>query len=66
MVPLAKAANKTNIKRSHSNLIVPLSWSPFLYMLMENGHNLAILAPRIGWPHAHAFCMLLKILHVYP
>ena len=45
MVPLAKLADETRSKEEPSRSKVSVLWSPFLYMLIENGHNLAILAP---------------------
>ena len=45
MVPLAKPANETRIEEEPYKSKVSSFWLPFLYMLIENGHNLAILAP---------------------
>ena len=43
MVPLAKTADKTWSEEEPSKSKVSSLWLLFLYMLIENGHNLAIL-----------------------
>ena len=45
MLPLAKPVNKTGSEEEPSRSKLSSLWLPFLYMLIENGHNLAILAP---------------------
>ena len=44
MVPLAKSANETQSEEEPCKSRVSSLWSPFLYMLIKNGHNLTILA----------------------
>ena len=45
MVPLAKAADATRSEKEPYKSKFSSFWSPFLYILIENDHNLAILAP---------------------
>ena len=45
MVLLAKPADGTQSEKETSKSKVSSLWSPFLYMLIENGHNFTILAP---------------------
>ena len=45
MVPMAKPANKIESEKESSKSKVFSLWSLFPYMLIENGHNLDILAP---------------------
>ena len=45
MVPLVKAADETRSEEETSKSKLSSFWTSFLYMLIENSHNLAILAP---------------------
>ena len=42
---LAKAVNETENEEEPSKCKIPLFWLPFLYMLIENSHNLIVPAP---------------------
>ena len=57
MVLLAKPADGTRSEKETSKSKVSSLWSPFPYMLIENGHNFAILvlAP-ISFLNRHFTC----------
>ena len=66
MVLLAKPADGTQSEKETSKSKVSSLWSPFLYMLIENGHNFTILvlAP-ISFFNRHFTCHTLPIKIVY-
>ena len=66
MVLLVKPADGTRSEKETSKSKVSLLWSPFLYMLIENGHNFAILvlAP-INFFNRHFTCYTHPIKIVY-